>query len=270
MRALWTAASGMKAQQTNMDVIAHNISNVNTTGYKAQKTEFKDLLYTYSSPVSNDVQLGQPVNLQIGHGVMPVATSRKFITGNAERTENPTDLAIVQGTGFFVIENPNDAGNENNRYYTRDGNFKFSVEDGQLTLVTSQGEKVLTTDDGYIQLPENSKEFSVSQNGTVTAKSLEGETLSLGKIKTVTFVNPEGLKAVGDNFFVPTDNSGQPVQEEDETRETKIYQGYLEMSNVQLVDEMVRMITAQRAYEINSKSVQTADDMLNTVNQLKR
>lgn len=270
MRALWTAASGMKAQQINMDVISNNISNVNTTGFKSQKTEFKDLLYTYSNPVNNDVQIGQPVNLQIGHGVMPVATSRKFMTGNADRTENPTDLAIAQGMGFFVVENPNAVGNEDKRYYTRDGNFKFSVEDNQLTLVTSQGEKVLTTDDGYVQLPENSKDFSVSQDGKITAKTPQGEVLELGQLKIVNFVNPEGLKAVGDNFFVATENSGTPIQEEDETRETKILQGYLEMSNVQLVDEMVRMITAQRAYEINSKSVQTADDMLNTINQLKR
>lgn len=270
MRALWTAASGMKAQQVNMDVISNNISNVNTTGFKSQKTEFKDLLYAYSNPVSNDVQIGQPVNLQIGHGVVPVATSRKFMTGSADRTENPTDLAISQGDGFFVVENPNDVGNEDKRYYTRDGNFKFSVEGNQLTLVTSQGERVLTTEDGYIQLPENSKDFAVSQNGTVTAKTPEGELLELGQLKIVSFVNPEGLKAVGDNFFVPTDNSGTAVVDEGETRQTKILQGYLEMSNVQLVDEMVRMITAQRAYEINSKSVQTADDMLNTINQLKR
>ena len=270
MRALWTAASGMKAQQLNVDVISNNISNVNTTGFKSQKTEFKDLLYTYSNPVSNEAKMGQPVNLQVGHGVMPVATSRIYTTGSADKTDNPTDLAMVQGNAFFVVEDPNAPGEEAKRLYTRDGSFKFSVEDNQLTLVTSQGEKVLTTDDGYVQIPENSKDFAVSQNGTVTAKSAEGELLELGQLKTVTFVNPEGLKAVGSNFYVPTDNSGEPVQEENETRESKIYQGYLEMSNVQLVDEMVRMITAQRAYEINSKTVQTADDMLNTINQLKR
>ncbi len=271
MRALWTAATGMKAQQLNVDVISHNIANVNTTGFKGQKIEFKDLLYTYSNPVSNNVEMGQPVNIQVGHGVMPVATSRKFTVGNADRTESPTDLAIVQGnSSFFVIENPNAVGSETNRFYTRDGNFKFSVEDNQLTLVTSQGEKVLTTDGGYIQLPENSKEFSVSQNGTVTAKTPENELLELGQIMTFKFLNPEGLKSIGDNFYVTTENSGEPITEENGTRESKIYQGYLEMSNVQLVDEMVRMITAQRAYEINSKSVQTADDMLNTINQLKR
>lgn len=270
MRALWTAASGMKAQQLNMDVLANNISNVNTTGFKAQKAEFKDLLYTYSQPVSNDVQIGQPVNLQVGHGVMPVATSRKFTTGNAEETGNPTDLCISYGRGFFVIENPNDPGNTDKRYYTRDGNFKFSVEDDQLTLVTSQGERVLTMDDGYIQMPSDAKDFSVSKDGFVTAKSADGETLELGQIQTVTFANPEGLKAVGDNFFVTTDNSGEPVVDTEENRDTTILQNYLENSNVQLVDEMVRMIVAQRAYEINSKSVQTADDMLGVVNQLKR
>ena len=107
MRALWTAASGMKAQQLNVDVISNNISNVNTTGFKAQKTEFKDLLYTYSNPVSNEAKMGQPVNLQVGHGVIPVATSRIYTTGSADKTDNPTDLAMVQGNAFFVVEDPN-------------------------------------------------------------------------------------------------------------------------------------------------------------------
>lgn len=269
MRALWTAASGMKAQQLNMDVISNNLANVSTTGYKGQKAEFKDLLYTYRNKISNDVELGQPVNIQIGHGVLPVATSRLFMQGSLLDTGNATDVAI-EGPGFFVIENPNDAGNENKRYYTRDGNFKFSNEGDVLTLVTSQGEKVLTTDGGYIQVPVNSTDFSVSQDGFVTVRNLDGEIEELGQIQTVQFMNPEGLKAVGNNFFVVTDNSGEPMPEENEIRQTRLMQNYLESSNVMLVDEMVRMIKAQRSYEINSKSVQTADSMMNTVNELKR
>lgn len=269
MRALWTAASGMKAQQLNQDVIAHNISNVNTTAYKGQKAEFKDLLYTYQRNITNDPQIGQPVNIQIGHGVMPVATSRLYQQGSLLSTENPTDIAL-EGPGFFVIENPNDPGNPDNRYYTRDGNFKFSNEDGTLILVTTEGEKVLTMDDGYIEVPENAREFAVSQEGMVSCTTIDGEILELGQIQTVQFMNPEGLKAAGHNFFVPTDNSGDPIPEENETRQTRTMQFYLENSNVQLVDEMVRMIVAQRSYEANSKSVQTADSMMDTVNQLKR
>lgn len=269
MRTLWTAASGMRAQQLNMDVIAHNLSNVNTTGYKAQKAEFKDLLYTYQGNVSNDEMIGEPVNLQVGHGVLPVATTRSYRQGIMNDTGNPTDVAI-EGPGFFVIEDPRDPGNEDKRFYTRDGNFKFSHKDGALTLVTNQGEKVLTTDGGYIEVPENSKDFSINQEGFVTCKTLEGKIVELGQIQIVQFINPEGLKAIGNNFLVPTDNSGLPSMEENETRQTRLLQRYLENSNVQLVDEMVKMIVAQRAYEINSKSVQTADDMLNTVNQLKR
>ncbi len=266
MRTLWTAASGMKAQQMNMDTIAHNLANVNTTGFKKQKVEFKDLLYTSMKSVSNEPELGEPVNLQIGHGVRPVATSRLFTNGNMERTENPTDVAL-EGPGFFVIENP--TGNPQ-RLYTRDGNFKFSVEGDTMTLVTSEGYTVLSTDDDVIQVNSDMKNFTVSQEGVVSAQDLEGTIVELGEIQIVQFINPEGLQAVGSNFLAETINSGEPVMEEDEGKETKTHQGYLEMSNVQLVDEMVRMIMAQRAYEINSKSIQTADDMMQIVNSLKR
>lgn len=266
MRALWTAASGMKAQQLGMDTLSNNLANVNTTGFKKQKMEFKDLLYTTMRNVSNDVNQGEPVNLQIGHGVRPVATSRLFMDGNLERTENPTDIAL-QGPGFFAIKNP---GTNPEFFYTRDGNMKFSVQDNTLILVDSQGRQVMTSDDAEITVESNMKEFTISEAGVITAKTPEGEIVNLGQIKIVQFVNPEGLKAIGDNLFVETVNSGEPVLEEEDERETKLIQGYLESSNVQLVDEMVKMIMTQRAYEINSKAVQTADDMLQTINTLKR
>lgn len=266
MRTLWTAASGMRAQQLSMDTVANNLANVNTTGFKKQKMEFKDLLYTSMRKVSGDVNQGEPVNLQIGHGVRPVATSRVFMSGNLERTENPTDVAL-QGPGFFVIENP--TGNPE-QYYTRDGNFKFSVEGDVMTLVTSQGQTVLSVDGDVIQVENTMKDFTISEQGAVTAKTADGEIAELGQIQIVQFINPEGLQAVGDNLFVATENSGEPVLEEEDNKDTKMIQNYLETSNVQLVDEMVRMIMTQRAYEINSKSVQTADDMMQTINTLKR
>ena len=266
MRALWTAASGMKAQQLNIDTVSNNLANVNTTGFKKQKVEFKDLLYTQMKSVSNDVMQGEPVNLQIGHGVRPVATSRLFTNGNLEKTENPTDLAL-EGPGFFAVENP--SGNPE-RLYTRDGNFKFSVDGDVMNLVTSQGYFVMSADDDLIEVEATMKNFSVSEEGIISATDEAGEIVELGQLQVVQFLNPEGLQAVGGNLYASTANSGEAVIEEDETKSTKVYQGFLETSNVQLVDEMVRMIMAQRAYEINSKSIQTADDMLQTINSLKR
>jgi len=139
-----------------------------------------------------------------------------------------------------------------------------------MTLVTSQGYTVLSTDDDVIEVESTMRNFSISEEGMVTAQDEAGEIVELGQIQIVQFINPEGLQAMGNNFFSQTVNSGEPVIEEDESKDTKLYQGFLETSNVQLVDEMVRMIMAQRAYEINSKSIQTADDMMQTVNSLKR
>jgi Flagellar basal body rod protein len=139
-----------------------------------------------------------------------------------------------------------------------------------MTLVTSQGYTVLSTDDDVIEVESTMRNFSISEEGMVTAQDEAGEIVELGQIQIVQFINPEGLQAMGNNFFSQTANSGEPVIEEDESKDTKLYQGFLETSNVQLVDEMVRMIMAQRAYEINSKSIQTADDMMQTVNSLKR
>lgn len=264
MRALWTAASGMKAQQLNIDTISNNLANVNTTSFKKQRVEFKDLLYvTLRKNNLNDGE-GSPVNLQVGHGVMPSATTRSFMTGNLERTENPLDLAI-DGEGFFAIEGPN-----GELFYTRDGNFKFSVLDNEMKLVTADGYTVLSEFDDEIVFEEGMQSITFSENGLITAENEEGEIQEIATIKLVKFINPEGLESIGRNLYKMTSASGVEIPMEDEGRTSNILQGYLETSNVQIVDEMVRMITAQRAYEISSKAIQTSDEMLGIANNLRR
>lgn len=264
MRALWTAASGMKAQQLNMDTISNNLANVNTTSYKKQRVEFKDLLYVTLKKNNLVDGQGSPVNLQVGHGVMPSATTRSFINGSLERTENPLDLAI-NGEGFFAIEGPN-----GDIFYTRDGNFKVSVMDNEMKLVTADGYTVLSDFDDEIVLEEGMKNISISENGLIIAEDQEGELQEIATIKLVKFINPEGLEAIGRNLYKATAASGEEIAMEDEGRTSNILQGYLETSNVQVVDEMVRLITAQRAYEISSKAIQTSDEMLNIANNLRR
>jgi len=264
MRALWTAASGMKAQQLNIDNISNNLANVNTTAYKKQRVEFKDLLYATLRKTNLSNGEGQPVNLQIGHGVMPSSTARSFTTGSLERTENPVDVAI-DGPGFFAIQGPNDS-----IMYTRDGSFKFSVEEDEMKLVTAEGYTVLSEFDDEIAFQEGMKNISISYSGAITAEDAEGEIQEIGTIKLVKFINPDGLEAVGRNLYKATVASGEEMPMEGEERTSNLLQGYLETSNVQIVDEMVRMITAQRAYEINSKAIQTSDEMLNIANNLRR
>ncbi|AKL93748.1 flagellar basal-body rod protein FlgG [Clostridium aceticum] len=264
MRALWTAASGMKAQQLSVDTIANNLANVNTTGYKRQKVEFKDLLYATIRKSDLNDGVGSPVNLQVGHGVMPMATSRVFTTGNLESTGNPFDFAI-EGEGFFVVETPT-----GEFRYTRDGNFKLSVDFDEVRLVTADGYTVLSEFDDEIAFMEGISNINVSETGLITGENQDGEIEEIATIKLVKFLNPEGLEAIGKNLYKATVASGEEIPMEDENRTSTIRQGYLETSNVQIVDEMVRMITAQRAYEISSKTIQTADDMLGMANNLKR
>lgn len=264
MRALWTAASGMRSQQLNLDTIANNLANVNTTGYKRQKVEFKDLLYTTIRRTDLNDGIGNPTNLQVGHGVLPMATSRVFTNGNMEATENTFDVAI-EGEGFFVVETPN-----GDFLYTRDGNFKLSVEMDEMRLVTSDGYTVLSEFDDEIVFMEGMQDVGISEMGIITAKNEDDEIEEIATIKLVKFINPEGLEAVGKNLYRATVASGEEIPMEEENRTSTLRQGYLETSNVQIVDEMVRMITAQRAYEINSKTIQTADEMLGMANNLKR
>lgn len=260
IRGMWSAATGMKTQQGNIDVISNNLSNVNTTSYKKQRAEFKDLLYSSIKKPNEE----SPVNLQFGHGVMMVATTKEFQNGTPLDTQNPLDVAI-DGDGFFVVQLPN--GQER---YTRDGSFKLSVEDGESTLVTSDGYYLMTEDGDNIAIPEGSTDFTVAQNGMVTVRDEAGEAVELGRLRFVQFVNNQGLSSEGRNLYSATDSSGEAVDIDGEEMNSSIIQGYLESSNVQVVDEMVKMITAQRAYEINSKAIQAGDDMLQTANNLKR
>lgn len=260
MRALYTASTGMYAQQLNVDTLAHNMSNVNTTGYKKQRVEFQDLLYqTIKRPAAN-ADINQPVGMEVGLGVRPAAITTLFSQGNLQATDNPLDVAIV-GPGFFKVEIPG----RDEPLYTRNGAFKIDAEGN---LVTSDGYIVV----GVEPLEEGAYDIVIDKNGLVTYMLPgEEEPVEAGQIELVKFVNPAGLQKIGSNLFVPTVNSGEAVDwdpEEDHT--IRLEAGYLEMSNVQIVEEMVNLISAQRAYEINSKVIQSADEMLQTASNLRR
>jgi len=266
MRALWTASSGMTAQQLNVDVIANNLANVNTAGYKKERVAFKDLLYETISRANVLQGSGAPINLQVGHGVAPVAVVPTYTLGNLENTDNPLDFAI-NGEGFFTVRDAN-----GNLAYTRDGSFKISIEDGESKLVTSEGYAVLDQDDEEIFLTGVDLDtLTVSASGELSYIDEDGEVQSLGQsFKIVQFANKEGLLKLGSNLLQETPASGEPILEEDLDNKSIIMQRYVESSNVQVVEEMVKLIVAQRAYEINSKSVQTADEMLSMANNLRR
>jgi flagellar basal-body rod protein FlgG len=266
MRALMTASSGMRGQQLNVDVISHNLANVNTYGYKKQRVEFKDLLYETLSRSSAIDGKGKPVNLQVGLGAAPVSTQTSYSAGSLVQTENSIDFAI-DGNGFFAVRTDNDK-----IMYTKDGSFKLSMDNGTKTLVTSEGYYVLSSDDSEIDLTDiNIDDLSVDSQGNISYTDEEGEIQSTGlKLKIVQFQNMAGLLKVGPNLVDETVASGEPIDEELLGNKSRIMQGFLENSNVQIVEEMVNLIVAQRAYEINSKSIQTADDMLSMANNLRR
>lgn len=268
MRSLWTAASGMTSQQFNVDNISNNISNVNTTSFKKERAEFKSLLYQTMERASLDgADTGKPVNLQVGLGVRPIATNRMFTQGSVEKTENKTDLAI-QGQGFFMVRT-----GENEVSYTRDGSFKLSVGDGENNLVTSEGYYVLNSDGEPITIPSNVplQDVTISENGAISYRQ-NGEIQNTGiNIGIVQFSNPQGLEAIGGNLYSVTSASGEPIAEADaEFPKSKILQGFLELSNVNIAEEMVNLIVAQRAYELNSKAITTSDEMLQQANNLKK
>ncbi len=270
MRALWTAASGMTAQQMNVDTISNNLANVNTTGFKKERLEFQSLLYeTMSKANLNDSGQGKPVNLQVGHGVRPVATARMFESGSLQRTDNTLDFAI-EGDGFFSVRKP-----DGSTVYTKDGSFKISVVDGNTNIVTSDGYQLLGVDGEPISIPSDMslKNITIDPDGKLSYTSADGTTEDLGmQFNIVQFSNVQGLEAIGSNFYTPTGASGQAISETDDsiTKKSNLAQGFIEASNVQVAEEMVKLIVAQRAYELNSKAIQTSDDMLSTANQLKR
>ena len=259
MRSMWTAASGMKAQQFNIDTISNNLANVNTTAFKSGRAEFKDLFYANMRRSNRTNDTGRPIGLEVGHGTMPVATKRKFTNGSFIHTENQLDVAL-NGDGFFAIQ----VGDKVK--YTRDGSFKLSFNGGGTSLVTSEGYRVLGVDD----FDEETTEIIIDERGNVYTRNKDDEIEEAGRLQLVRFPNPEGLEIEGGNLYRTTENSGDAVEIEEDDTETAVVQGYLEASNVEIVDEMVKMITAQRAYEINSKSITTSDEMLQIANNLKR
>ena len=261
IRSLYTAATGMTAQQLNMDVVANNLANVNTTGFKRSRADFQDLLYqNVRAAGTNSAQGAQvPTGIQVGLGTRAVAVERIFQQGDFHNTTNWSDL-VIEGDGFFQIQMP-----DGQTAYTRDGSFK---RDGQGKLVTSDGYAVVPN----ISIDPGMTDINIEQDGTVTGK-VQGQTQpqNIGQITIARFVNPAGLESVGRNLFLTTGASGEATVGIPglEGRGT-IRSGMLEGSNVKVVEEMVDMITAQRAYEINSKSIQASDEMLQTANNLRR
>lgn len=260
MRALYTAATGMNAQQLNMDVIANNLANVNTAGFKHSRADFQDLLYQEMRPAGATVAQGaqSPTGLEVGLGVKPAATETMFQQGTFQETGNNLDVAI-EGEGFYKVLLPDGSSG-----YTRDGSFN---RDSQGKLVNSDGYAIQPE----ITIPSDASAVSIGKDGTVSVTLSGKDPQEIGKIGLTRFANPAGLQHLGGNNFAETAASGAPTdgvagQEGFGT----LAQGSLEMSNVQIVQEMVNMITAQRAYEVNSKAIQTADDMLSTANQLRR
>ena len=261
IRSLWTAASGMKSQAFNIDVISNNLANVNTSGFKKSRADFQDLLYETlrqagsSSSENTDV----PTGIQVGHGSRPVASQKIFTQGDFQQTKNELDIA-VEGNGFFQILQPN-----GELAYTRDGAFKLD-RDGRI--VNSDG-FVLEPE---IAIPSDSISLSIGIDGTVSVLQAGASAPSeIGTISLARFVNPAGLHSIGRNLMIPTNASGDAiVGTAGEDGFGTLAQGFLEMSNVSVVDEMVKMITAQRAYEINSKTIQAADEMLQQANNVKR
>ena len=265
MRSLWTAASGMKAQQYNVDVIANNLANVNTVGFKRDRVEFHDLIYETMKRAYVMEDNNNPVNLQVGHGVVPVSTTKLFRTGSFERTENYMDVAI-QGDGFFVV-----GGSNNTNYYTRDGSFKLSLTDNGMMLTTSDGLPILDDGGNEIYINIDVPRLVIGMNGELSYTNDDGVSEYLGsRIQLVKFQNRNGLESIGDNFYVQTSASGEPMPDDEFGRPSQLRQGYVEMSNVNIADEMVNLIVAQRAYETNSKCITTSDDMLGMANNLKR
>lgn len=260
IRGLYTAASGMNAMQHQIDVTSNNIANVNTTGFKKDRAEFQDLIYetlNYTAGQTTQTTLN-PTGIDVGLGVRISNIQKEFTEGDLKMTGNPLDIAIV-GKGFFEITMPN-----GEIAYSRNGNFKLN-EDG--TIVNGNGYPL----EPEIVVPENVKDLTIGIDGLVTAKDPQtGDTIELGQIVLADFINPAGLSPLGDSLYMQSEASGDVIEGEPTTEQFgSLRQGMLESSNVKLVNEMVDLITAQRAYEANSKAITTADNMLDIVNRLK-
>jgi flagellar basal-body rod protein FlgG len=260
MRALYTAATGMKAQEYNVEVISNNVANMRTTGFKKQRADFQDLLYQNLRRMgteTSDAGTIVPTGIQIGTGVKLASTGRVMSQGSLESTGKELDVAI-RGEGFFQIQLP-----DGSTGYTRDGSFERDA-DGQLVTV-----------DGYpldpsITVPDNTRGLTIAADGKVQGIDAAGATVQFGQIELARFVNKAGLEAVGDNLFLETDASGAPqtgTPNDDGFGSTQQY--FLEMANVDAVTEIADLISAQRAYEMNSKVIQAADQMYSTTTQIR-
>ncbi|PKE28926.1 flagellar basal-body rod protein FlgG [Rahnella sp. AA] len=257
--SLYIAKTGLDAQQTNMDVIANNLANVSTNGFKRQRAVFEDLLYqTVRQPgAQSSEQTNLPSGLQIGTGVRPVSTERLFSQGNLSQTSNSKDIAI-KGEGFFQVQLP-----DGTTAYTRDGSFQVD-QNGQL--VTSSGYQIIPA----ITVPANALSMTVGRDGIVSV-TLQGQTAAqqVGQLTLSTFINNTGLESLGENLYQETQSSGAPTDSTPGLNGAGLlYQGYVETSNVNVAEELVNMIQTQRAYEINSKAVSTSDEMLQKLSQL--
>ena len=259
IRSLWIARTGLDAQQTQLDVTSNNLANVSTNGFKRARAVFEDLLYqTLRQPgASSSAQTQIPAGLQLGTGVRPVATARLFTQGNLQKTDNTFDMA-VNGNGFFSVQMP-----DGSVAYTRDGSFRVDAS-GQL--VTSNGMPMSPP----IVIPPNALSVTIGADGVVSAMQAgQSSPVQVGQVQLATFVNPAGLDPRGQNLFTETAASGAPtVGTPGVNGAGLINQGYVETSNVNVVEELVAMIQTQRAYEINSKAIETSDQMLGRLSQL--
>ena len=259
IRSLWIAKTGLDAQQTQLDVISNNLANVGTAGFKRSRAVFEDLLYqTLRQPGAQSSQQTQlPTGLTLGTGVRPVATERIFTQGNLQQTGNNLDVA-VNGQGFFQVQLP-----DGTTAYTRDGSFHL---DAQGQLVTSSGYALQPA----ITIPSNALTITVARDGTITVTQPgQAAPTQVGALQLANFINPAGLQSQGENLYLETASSGTPTTNTPGTNGLgTLSQGYVETSNVNVVEELVNMIQTQRAYEINSKAVQTSDQMLQRLAQL--
>ncbi len=259
IRSLWISKTGLEAQQTQMDVISNNLANVSTSGFKRSRAVFEDLLYqNLRQPGAQSSQQTQvPSGLQIGTGVRPAAAERIHTQGNLQQTSNSLDVAI-QGSGFFQVLMP-----DGTTAYTRDGSFQT---DNQGQLVTANGFVVQPA----ITLPANTLSITIGQDGVVSVtQSGVAAPVQVGSMQLATFINPAGLESRGQNLYVETASSGTPSTNVPGTNGAgTLSQGYVETSNVNVVEELVNMIQTQRAYEINSKAISTSDQMLQKLSQI--
>ena len=260
MKALHIAATGMKAQERNVEVISNNVANLRTTGYKRQRVDFQDLMYQNLRRMGSETSTAGtivPTGVQIGSGVKVASTSRIMSQGAVEQTAKELDLAM-RGEGFFQIELP-----DGTTAYTRDGSFE---RDPNGTIVTVDGYTVVPG----ITIPQDSRNITISSDGTVSAVDGGGATVNLGQIQVARFVNKAGLEAIGDNLFLETEASGAAqVDNPGSDGFGSVQQYFLEMANVDAVTEIADLISAQRAYEMNSRVIKAADEMYSTTSNLR-